>query len=229
MTASATTHYDAGTAALARGDLGEAVLQLTAASRLEPRAADIARNRSIAEARVSLARGDGEGRPPVPETRVALSSGEMWLLAALLVAAGAAGMAWRARRADPLAPRRPPEPRAGRLARRALHAAGATGFLLALGLAALAGMEAVSPEAVVLDRSLPLTAATGQPLPGMPELVAGERVRLGAVREGLVEIRLGGTTLGWARPSALWRVRDAARYTPVSSRERRIIQEGSRG
>jgi hypothetical protein len=228
MTPNASALYDAGTAALARGDLGEAVLRLAAASRLEPRAADIARNRAIAEARVALSRGD-EGRPPVSEMRLALSSGEAWLLAALLVAAGAAGMAWSGHRADPLAARRAPETGFRRAARRGLHIAGVAGFLLTLALATVAFMETLSPEAVVLDRSLPLTAASGQSLPGSPELVAGERVRLGALREGLVEIRLGGTPLGWARLAGVWRVRDAARYTPASAPEQGENQEGSGG
>ena len=89
--------------------------------------------------------------------------------------------------------------------------------------------ERFFPEAVVLDASLPLTAASGQPLPDAPALMAGERIRLAGEREGLVEIRLGGTSVGWGRLSGVWRVRDAARYTPSSSIDRGTRREGSDG
>ncbi|HET9952283.1 MAG TPA: hypothetical protein VFS09_10870 [Candidatus Eisenbacteria bacterium] len=212
--------YNAGSEALANGNLGEAVLFLRAASRLEPRAKDVARNVSIAEARVALTRGEGPTRLS-GGGGFGLSSGEAWLLAALLIALGAAGLAWRRRRLARIAVSAAGsdalrDPRS-LLASRVLDAAGIAGFALSAWLAAGAVMERVAPEAVVLDRSLPLTAASGQPLPEAPALVAGERVRLGAEREGLVEIRLGGTNVGWARRSGVWRVVDASRYTLPSS------------
>ena len=212
--------YNAGSDALANGNLGEAVLYLRAASRLEPRAGDVARNLSIAEARVALTRGEGPERSSAA-SGFALSSEEGWLLAALLILIGALGMLWRRRRLARIAVSLL-EPAAAHPARtlpfrRALDAAGIAGLALSAWFAASAVMERLAPEAVVLDRSLPLTAASGQPLPEAPALVGGERVRLGAEREGLVEIRLGGTNVGWARRSGVWRVIDASRYNAPSS------------
>lgn len=228
----ATTLYNAGSDALAHGHLGEAVLFLRGAARLEPRASDVARNLSIAEARVALSRGEIAERAGAAGgggTGALLSSGEGWLLAALLVALGAMGMAWRWLRAGAIGGRSNVEPRAHRVARRALDGVGAAGLLAALLLAAAALNDRYVPEAVVLDAALPLTAASGQALPDAPALVAGERIRLAGEREGLVEIRLGGTSVGWGRLSGVWRVRDAARYTPSSSRDRGMRREGSDG
>lgn len=227
----ATSLYNAGSAALAQGRLGEAVLFLRAAERSEPRASDIARNLSIAEARVALARGESTELAAAPRgpTGFPLSSGEAWLLASLLVAAGAAGMAWRWRRAGIVTAHPRPEPRELRLVRGALHAAGLAGLLATLLLTANALHDRIAPEAVVLEESYALTAASGQPLPDAPALVAGERVRLASEREGLVEIRLGGTSVGWGRLSGVWRVRDASRYTPPSSMDRGRRREGSNG
>ncbi len=228
----ATPLYNAGSDALAHGQLGEAVLFLRGAARLEPRAADVSRNLSIAEARVALSRGeiaDRAGENGAGGGGFYLSSGEGWLLAALLVAIGAAGMAWRWRRAGVINGRAIREPRSRRLMRRALDATGVVGLLVAALLATAALNERYFPEAVVLDASLPLAAASGQPLPDAPALVAGERVRLAGEREGLVEIRLGGTSVGWGRVSGVWRVRDAARYTPPSSMDRGGRKEGSDG
>lgn len=228
----ATSLYNAGSDALAHGRLGEAVLFLRGAARLEPRAADVARNLSIAEARVALSRGESAervGPAGAGGTGAFVSAGEGWLIAAILVALGAAGMAWRWRRAGVITARAMTEARFGRVARRALDIAGIAGLLAAAFLTAAALNERFFPEAVVLDSSLPLTAASGQPLPEAPALVAGERVRLAGEREGLVEIRLGGTSVGWGRLSGVWRVRDAARYTPLSSTERGTRREGSDG
>ncbi len=228
----ATALYDAGSDALAHGRLGEAVLLLRGAARIEPRAKDVARNLSIAEARVALSRGEiaEQGKTPgAGGTGMLLSSGEGWLLAVLLLALGAAGMAWRWRRAGEITAHVKPEPRAARLTRRALDIAGLTGLLAALLLSGMALQDQLFPEAVVVDASLPLTAASGQPLPDAPALVAGERVRLAGEREGLVEIRLGGTSVGWGRLSGVWRVRDAARYTSPSSMERGASREGTNG
>ena len=224
--------YNAGTNALADGSLGEAVLLLRAASGLEPRAKDVTRNLSIAEARVALARGEGPERLS-SGSGFALSSGEAWLVAAALILFGAAGMAWRRQRLARLAVSASGAAAAhshrSLLARRALDVAGIAGLALSAWLAASAVIDHVAPEAIVLDRSLPLTAASGQPLPEAPALVAGERVRLGSEREGLVEIRLGGTSVGWARRSGVWRVIDASRYNPPSSTERSARPGGSNG
>jgi hypothetical protein len=206
------TLYDAGTAALVDGRLGPAVLFLRAGERLEPRAGDIARNLGIAEARVAIARGEA-GDAPARGPSMPLSAAEAWWVAALLLALGAAGMARRAFRETA---REPAKPRgvARVVVGRALDAAGLIGIAAVVALSLLAGMERAMPEAVAIDSNVRLTAASGQPLPGEPALVAGERVRLGREREGLVEVSLEGTTVGWARRSAFWRVRDAARYTP---------------
>ncbi len=228
----ATALYNAGSDALANGQLGEAVLFLRGAARLEPRAADVVRNLSIAEARVALSRGEVTDRASgngAGGGGFYLSSGEGWLLAALLLAMGAAGMVWRWRRAGVISGRVTGKPRPRRWMRRALDAAGVVGLLVAALLAVGALNEHYFPEAVVLDASLPLAAASGQPLPDAPALVAGERVRLAGEREGLVAIRLGGTSVGWGRVSGVWRVRDAARYTPSSSTDRGVRKEGSNG
>jgi len=150
-------------------------------------------------------------------------------LLAFVAALGAAGMAWRWRRAGVITARTTVEPRSSRLARRALDVAGIAGLVAAALLTAAALNERYFPEAVVLDASFPLTASSGQPLPDAPALVAGERVRLAGERDGLVEIRLGGTSVGWGRLSGVWRVRDAARYTPPSSTDREMLREGSNG
>jgi len=214
--------YNTGSQALSEGRLGDAVLLLRAAQRLEPRAADVARNAGIAEARVSLSRGEGVGSPGAFQPVTIFSSAEGWWFAALLLAVGAAGMAWRARRAAGEAARGTRSsltPRARRL-RIGLDAAGIAGMALSLFLAAGAMLDLVAPEAVVMEDRVRLTAASGQPLPGEPALVAGERVRLGREQERLVEVRLGGTPVGWARRSAFWRVRDAAEYTRPSDASR---------
>ena len=228
----ATALYNAGTDALGHGRLGEAVLFLRAAARLEPRSADVSRNFGIAEARVALTRGESAeqaGSTGAGGTGLLLSSGEGWLLAALLLTLGALGMAWRWRKAGIITAHTTTEPRATRLARRSLHAAGFAGLLAALLLTIAALQDHFFPEAVVLEPSYALTAASGQPLPDAPALVAGERVRLAGERDGLVEIRLGGTSVGWGRLSGVWRVRDAARYTSNPSMDRGTGREGSNG
>ena len=214
--------YNTGTQALSEGRQGDAVLLLRAAQRLEPRAPDIARNAWIAEARVSLSRGEGAGASVGNPPPAIFSSAEGWWLASLLLVVGAAGMAWRAQRATREAARGTQGPRSprGRRISIGLDAAGIAGMALSLVLAAGAALDVVAPEAVVMEDRVRLTAASGQPLPGEPALVAGERVRLGREQERLVEVRLGGTTVGWARRSAFWRVRDAAEYTRPSDASR---------
>jgi len=157
------------------------------------------------------------------------SSAEGWWLAAILLAVGAAGMAWRARRAAREASRGTLGrlPQSARRLRIGLDAAGISGMALSLILAAGATLDLVAPEAVVMEDRVRLTAASGQPLPGEPALVAGERVRLGRRQERLIEVRLGGTAVGWARRSAFWRVRDAAEYTRPSDANRGADREAS--
>jgi hypothetical protein len=51
-----------------------------------------------------------------------------------------------------------------------------------------------------------------RPLP--PYLLgAGDEVRLGPTRGDLVQVRVSGNAIGWAKRSGLWRVADAPRYT----------------
>jgi hypothetical protein len=236
--------YDAGSAALVHGSLGPAVLYLRAAQRLEPRADDIARNLGIAEARVALARGES-GAGGGGGLRAPVSAAEGWWIATLLVALGIVGMARRFRSAgrllaDPAAaaiatgtPRPAPgsaaADRATRLARRTLDAAGLLGLAVMAWLSLSAAYDAIAPEAVVMEREVKLTAASGQPLPGEPALEEGETVRIGREREGQVEVRLGGTSVGWARRAAFWRVRDARGYTDRFMDEERRRREENRG
>jgi len=217
--------YNAGTEALSSGNLGEAVLFLRAASRLEPRAPDLARNLAIAEARVALERGESGDHASVG-VPIALSIGEQWIVAAILLGLGIVG---RLRRWNRLGRVGTPDRGAASLERRLLGVAGLAGLAVLTWLLAGAAIEAVFPEAVVLDKSLPLTAASGQPLPEAPALVEGESVRLGAEREGLVEIKLGGTSVGWSRRSGVWQVKDAPRYTPPSSTDGTQQQDGANG
>lgn len=200
----ATALYNAGTDALARGDLGPAVTLLLAAHRIDPRARDIRTNLAIARARVEEAQGSGERGSPSPPSSLALAPREAWSLAAALALAGAL-LAWiAALRA-----------RSSRLflSGSALLAAG---VLLSGGLALRAREEAVHPQAVVVAPVLDVGPAPDErPLP--PYLLgAGEEVRLGFSRGDLVQVRVGGNAIGWTRRSGLWRVADAPQYTEKS-------------
>ena len=204
--ADASALYNAGTVALGRNDAGPAVAFLLAARRLDPRAADIRRNLSIAETRAAFARGaDASAAGSVPPP---VSAREAWWLSAVLLAAGALLASWwRLGRAPRAAPHR----------RRAMFVAGHTALAAGLALAALLALqtreEAAHPEAVVVVPSLAAGPAPDE-RPRPPYLLgAGEIVRLGRVRGALVELRVSGTPIGWAERAGVWRVGDAARYT----------------
>ena len=202
--ADASVLYNAGTSALARGDLGPAVAFLAAAHRIDPRARDIRTNLAIARERVQEAQGSGARERVRVPSALALSPAEAWGVSAALAALGAAllwGAAFR--------PRSGPFLRAG-------VAAFTAGALLWILLTLRAGEERRHPEAVVVAPVLSVTPAPEE-RPLSPYLLgAGEEVRLGSARGDLVEIRVGGNSIGWAPRSGLWRVADAARYTANS-------------
>lgn len=202
MIADASALYDAGTTALEQGRTGEAVAFLTAARRIDPRAADIRRNLMLAETRVAAA--TGADAPPPPPSAFALSAGESWWLAALLLASAAALGATAILRAG----------RRVRILRGLAIALGAAGLLLLGWRTTRALEERAHPEAVVIAPAL--EARRGPDEPSRPPVVlrAGEIVRLGRVSGNDVEVRLGGSAIGWAAREGLWRVADAARYTP---------------
>ena len=196
--------FNAGTDALSRGDPGRSVAFLLAAQRIDPRAQDVRANLAIARARAEATQGSGERERTPQSPGIALSTGEAWWVAALLALAGAltGGLA------------------ALRRARRGLFVGGTV--VLALGVLASGWLllrareERRHPEAVVVVPVLEVGPAPDEQ-PRSPYLLgAGEEVRLGRTRGGLVEIRVSGNAIGWARRSGLWRVADAARYTPPS-------------
>src|SRR6185503_13776941 len=92
----------------------------------------------------------------------------------------------------------------------------AAGTLLGLGLMLRAREEARHPEAVVVAPMLDVLPAPDERPVSPYLLAAGEEVRLGSARGDLVEVRVGGNTIGWARRSGLWRVDEAPRYTARS-------------
>ncbi len=203
MTIDASILYDAGTLALERGQIGEAVALLSAARRIDPRAADARRNLSIAENQVIAARG--ESPPPLPTgPALALSSAEGWWLAALLLAAGSAGgilAMWE---------RRPERARAFRIVG---LVALAVGLSLSAWLGAGAVRERRTPEAVVVAVNVEARRGVDE-APRVPILLrAGERVRTGRTRGDDVEVLLGGSPIGWVPRAALWHVAEAPRYT----------------
>lgn len=202
--ADASALYNAGTSALARGDLGPAVAFLAAAHRIDPRVRDIRTNLAIARERVLEAEGaGGRGPAPVPLS-LALSPAESWSVSAALAALGAL-LLWSAA----FRPRSRPFLLVG-------IAAFAAGSLLWIILMLRAGEERRHPQAVVLAPVLSVAPAPEE-RPLSPYLLgAGEEVRLGRARGDLVEIRVGGNSIGWAPRSGLWRVADAARYTANS-------------
>jgi len=204
MTVDASALYNAGSVALEQGRIGEAVAFLTAAQRLDPRAADIARNLGLAEARVHVGRGDDSGPTRLGPPPPTLSMGEAWWLASLLLAVAAvahAAWAFRSRTAP-------------RLGVRAVAIVPAVlGTLLVAGLSIVAFGERAHPEAVVVAPLLEARRGADE-AQGPPVLLrAGERVRLGRAAGADVEVRLGGTSIGWAAREGLWRVSDAPRYT----------------
>ncbi len=199
--------YSAGTESLGRGELGPAVAFLAAASRIDPRARDIRTNLAIARERAQENQGsDAQDRARVPSA-LALSPRESWLLSAALAMCGALSLWAAALR---------PRARGFLVAGIAAFAAGA---FLWCHLLLRANEERRHPEAVVVAPVLEVAPAPEE-RPLSPYLLgAGEEVRLGRARGDLVEIRVGGNSIGWAPRSGLWRVADAARYTADSGRQ----------
>lgn len=200
--------YNAGTDALGRGALGPAVAFLAAAQRLDPRARDIRTNLAIARARAQESDGaEARDRVSLPSA-LALSPRESWSLSAALGLLGAL-LAWAA---------------AFRPGLRRFLTAGSALFAASLFLWLLlmlrAREERRHPQAVVVAPVLDVSPAPEE-RPLSPYLLgAGEEVRLGRARGDLVEVRVGGNSIGWARRSGLWRVADAARYTGGSGLQR---------
>jgi hypothetical protein len=193
--------YNAGTGALARGDVAPAVAFLLAAQRIDPRARDVRTNLAIARARVEESEGGSAGNATRPSPAFAISSAEAWEASAALTAIGAL-LLWGAVLRPGL---------------RALTFPGillfAAGLLLGLGMTLHAREEALHPQAVVIAPVLDVAPAPEE-RPLSPYLLpAGEEVRLGQARGDLVQVRVGGNSIGWARRSGLWRVADVARYT----------------
>ena len=192
--------YNRGSDALRRGDLGPAVAQLLAAHRIDPRARDIRTNLAIARSRVEEREGGDQTSTRIPSA-LALSAPESWNVAGALAAMGALLLVLAA-------------------SRRGLLILGgsvfAVGALFGIGLLLRAREEARHPSAVVVAPMLEVLPAPEE-RPVSPYLLgAGEEVRLGATRGDLVQIRVGGNTIGWARRSGLWRVDEAPRYTASS-------------
>jgi hypothetical protein len=203
--------YDAGTAALQRGDLGAAVAFLRAAERVDPRAADLRHNLTEARARAAAGRAGGEAPPPTPGGSLPLTAAEeSWIAAALLVLGALLG-SWELLFEDPGSAFGNRRRRAIPIAAAGLVAGGA---LLAIFLIARARQEAVHPQAIVVVPVLEVGPAPDE-RPRPPYLLGGgEEIRVGRVRGALVEILAGGNSIGWAQRSGVWRVADAARYTP---------------
>jgi len=212
VTADASVLYNEGTAALARGQIGEAVAFLVAARRIDPRAADARRNLAIAERTVASAQG--ETPPPTPKgPAVALSSAEAWWLAAILLALGAAAVIGSLRAWPTGGVREARTFRGARLARIGGVAAVVAGVLLGAWLGAAALTERRNPEAVIVARSVEARSGVDE-TPRAPILLrAGERVRTGRIRGEDVEVLLGGSPIGWVPRAALWNVADTPRYT----------------
>jgi len=200
--ADASALYNQGTDALVRGDLGAAVAFLHAAQRIEPRAGDIRVNLAIARSRAAEMHGNsGDDDGVEPESMLALSAAESWWLVAILVGLGSgAGAAGTLRRPA----------RAWLWGGRLLLVGG---LLLWVACLLRAREEGRHPEAVVVVPVLSVGPAPDE-RPRQPYILgAGEEVRLGRERSGLVEVRIGGNEVGWARRSGLWRVGDVAGYT----------------
>lgn len=193
--------YNAGTAALDKGDVGPAVAFLTAAARLEPRARDIQINLKQATTAAARARGvESQDEIDVPR-EVPLSTAEIaWVGAILLLVGAALGIASRVTRLP-----------------RTLAIVAVTivvvGVAIHVWLIARAHAEAVHPEAVVVVPQLAVERGPDEPSRVPVVLGAGERVRLGPTRGGQVEIRVAGAAIGWAPHEGLWRVQETPRYT----------------
>jgi hypothetical protein len=175
--------YDWGTACLAAGDLGCAVLHLERAQRLMPGHAAVAHNLRLARA------GAGADAQPAPPSRAFLralrrgpGAGGVLALGFLLYlgAAALAGYRLWTRRPDPWL-------------RRALVVLVPLAALV-LGLGAWAWAEARAPEAVVVAAAA-LHDAPGDE--GGDGLGAGRLVRVLARRGDWVEVRLTDGARGW--------------------------------
>ena len=203
--------YNAGTDALQRGDLGPAVAFLRAAERIDPRAADLRHNLAEARARAAAGRAGGETSPLAPAGALPLTTPEeSWITAALLALGAVLGI-WELLFRNAAVPSLKRRRRAISMAAGGLVAGGA---LLAALLVARAREEALHPGAVVVVPVLEAGPAPDE-RPRPPYLLgAGEEIRLGRERGALVEIMTGGSPIGWAQRSGVWRVADAARYTP---------------
>jgi len=195
--------YNTGTDALRRGDTGLAVTQLLAAHRIDPRARDVRTNLAIARARADEQGGGDHGSPRLPSS-LALSSTESWNVAGGLAAVGALLLLLAAYR---------PRPRGLSLFGGTVFAAG---MLFGLALLLHAREEARHPEAVVVAPMLDVLPAPDERPVSPYLLAAGEEARLGKARGDLVQVRVGGNPIGWARRSGLWRVDEAPRYTASS-------------
>jgi len=189
--ADATTLYNEGTDLLRKGEIGPAVLLLTAAARLEPRAADIRSNLEHAVRLSARARGEDEEAA----SHWPLAVEEAWWLAALLLAAAVLFVA------------------AGRRFRFASLALLAVGIMLSAVVHALEWREARRPEAVVVTPALSVEHGPDEAVRPTIVLGAGERVHVGRSSGTRVEVWIGGASIGWAAREGLWRVADAARYT----------------
>jgi len=200
--------FNEGTLALDRNDLGAAVLYLTAARRIEPRASDIRANLAAALDAAARARGE-EDRAERPGFAIA-SAKESWWVASILLALGATLGIVTALRSRGLAAR----------AKGTRILSIAAGCFLVIGLGSFlllqirAWEESAHPEAVVIAPSLSVERGADEPSRPAILLSAGERVTLGKTRAGLVEIRIGGNVIGWAARGGLWLVSEAPRYTP---------------
>ncbi|HET9251899.1 MAG TPA: hypothetical protein VFP58_07270 [Candidatus Eisenbacteria bacterium] len=197
----ASTLYNAGTAALERGEIGPAVAFLVAARRLEPRASDIRANLESAEAASLRARGGDASDADAFELPTILSAHEAWWLAASLLAGGALLAVLGIRRTLPAR---------WRLVSTVLLV---VGFLFSGWRHIQAWEEASHPEAVVVVPALSVERGPDEPSRAAVLLGAGERVRLGASRGRQTEIRIGGNSIGWADREGLWKVVEAPRYT----------------
>ena len=189
----ATALYNEGTASLQRGDVGPAVLLLSAAARLEPRAVDVRVN--LEHALRASAQARGEDATDESGFRWPLAADEAWWLAGGLLAA-----------AMLLA-------LSGSRLRIPSIAVLAVGVSLSAGLHVMEWREAHRPEAVVITRTLSVEHGPEEAVRPTIVLGEGERVHLGRTSGTRVEVWIGGAPVGWAARDGLWRVADAARYT----------------
>ncbi|MGH7681910.1 MAG: hypothetical protein ACRENN_07985 [Candidatus Eiseniibacteriota bacterium] len=198
----ASTLYNAGTTALIHDAMGPAVTFLLAAHRLEPRASDIRANLDRALMEAARAAGEDVSAAHAGGSALSLSTAESWWLAAALLAAGAVVVLLGLFRALPLP------------LRWSGSALVLVGITVSTWLHVRAWEEAAHPEAVVVVPALSVERGPEEPSRPPVLLGAGERVRLGTTRGGLIEIRIGSNRIGWAVTDGVWRVSDAARYTP---------------